>query len=216
MSKKALTELTDEELNKLLDNTIESNTISGINDINEFISTYNIKSGSFRIPTKLLYKIYKSWSKDPLRGKTFTNNLTDLFPVIRYGSGFMLCLNKDVWNLKEDFNKHFKPLNKTKNKNYKEHFDNFLKHYNIENGSFFIKDSVLYNLYDKWTYKNKKRHPLGEAQFINFCRLYFPKFKKIEKVYWFPIDHSINQYLSEELKRQMKETDETKNKKITG
>lgn len=212
MSKKVLTELSDEELNKLLDNSIESNTVYITNDINDFISTFNIKSGSYRVPSKLLYKIYMQWSKDPLRPKTFTNCLTDLFPVIRYGVGNLFCLNKDVFKLKEEYQKSFKPLDKTKSKSYKNHFDSFLNHYKIKKGGFFIKDSVLYNLYDKWTYKNKNRHPLGKTQFINFCRFYFPKFKKIEKIFWFPIDHSINQYLSEELKRQMSET---KDKKIT-
>lgn len=213
MFKKPLTELTNEELTDLLEeNNTRSVNIFTRNDINDFISIYNIKSGSFRVPIKLLFKIYKQWSKEPLKANTFANLLTDLFPSIKYGKGLLLCLNKDVWKLKEEFDKYFKTNSKTKSKSYKTHFDAFLKHYHIKNGCFFIKDSILYNLYDKWTYKNNNKRPLGKIQFINFCRLYFPKFKKIEKVYWFPIDHSINQYLSEELKRQMSET---KNKKIT-
>lgn len=214
MSKKIITELTDEELNKLLEDSSnsESITVFNKNDINEFISVYGIKSGTYQVSIKLLGKLYRQWSKDPIHPRTFANCLTDLFPYIRGGDSNFLCVNKDVWKLKEVFDNYFKSQEKTKMKHYKTHFDAFINYYKLKKGSFFIKDNVLYNLYDKWTYKNKNNNPLIKSQFINFCKLYFPKYKKIEKIHWFPIDHSINQYLSEELKRQMSEKD----KKIPG
>lgn len=208
--KKSITELSEKELLDLLGSNPDQLKIYEWNtDIMEFISVYNLKSGNEYITTKLLYRLYCLWSKNPVKRKTLTNTLMDLFPSVRTGDSHVVLLNKSAMNLKEEAYLYIKSKNKIKNRNYKDHFDSYINHYSIKNGGLFIKDTVLYNLYDKWCYK--KRHPLSFKQFNNFCKLYF-KEKLIDKHYWFSVDESIKTYLTEDLINEMKKKNVQKKK----
>lgn len=201
--KKAITQLTESELLDLIKSEPSSITLyEWPTDVMQFISVYNLKSGTERITTKLLYKLYKLWSKNPVPRKTLTTTLMDLFPSDRIGESHLILLNKETLNIKQETLKYLKKHNKTKDKGWMEHFTKYLHEYCIESGCFYIKDTVLYNLYDKWCYK--KRSPLALAQFNNFCKLYF-KNKFIKKNYWFAVDEKIQKYLTEDLIKEMRD-----------
>lgn len=206
--KKSLTELTEKQLLDIIGS--ESSNIkiyTWPNDIMDFISVYNIKSGQERITSKLLYKLYSLWSQDPIKRKTFTDTLMDLFPSTKDGLSTIILLNKNILNLKEEAYNYVKQHDKTKDKGWLEHFNKYLHVYCIKKGRLFIKDTVLYNLYDKWCYK--KRKPLGFAQFNNFCKLYFD-YKFIKKNNWFGVDRSINDHLTEDLINEMRKPNGSK------
>lgn len=195
--KKSITELNEAELLDLIkDESSNIKIYEWPTDVMEFISVYNLKSGTERITTKLLYKLYKLWSKNPVKRKTLTNTLTDLFPSDRIGESYLILLDKNALNIKTSTLKYLKKVNKTKHKGWVEHFNKYLHEYCIESGSFFVKDTVLYNLYDKWCFK--KRSPLGFAQFNNFCKLYFNN-KFINNHDWFSVNPSIKKHLTEDI-----------------
>lgn len=203
--KKAITELSDEEIIKLAHQSSETK-IEHSNDIMEFVSVYNLKTGEERITTKLLYNLYSKWSQNPVTRKTFALVLIDLFPSIRYGKSHVICLDKKAINLKEETYNYLKRMDKTKQKNWTIHFKKYLSKYQLKKGGLFIKDTVLYNLYDKWCfkgYKTKNYHPLSLYQFNNFCKLFF-KNKLVKGNYWFGLEYTILNHLSEDLIKEMK------------
>lgn len=199
---KSLTELTEAELLELIKD--EPNTITvydWANDVMEFISVYNLKSGEEQITTKLLYKLYRLWSKNPVTNAILTNTLTDLFPSRRNNANVIyILLDKSTLNLKEEAYKYIKKQDKSKNKKWLEHFYKFKHELCIEKGGLFIKDTVLYNIYDKWCYK--KRSSVSIAQFNNFCKLHY-NFKIIDRHYWFSLNESITKQLTENMIKEM-------------
>lgn len=212
MNKKPITEISSEELLKTIEDNHdikEQTSYSYKNDILDFISTFNLKNGSDEITNKLLHKIYSSWSKIKLNQSEFTHQIHLFFNSKKAGGKYFILLNLDYNALLKKSLFSIAKKSKTKRKSYKVHFEKYLNKYSITNGSFFIKDSVLYNLYDKWTYSFKKSHPLGPIQFNGFCKLYF-KFKYIEGGYWFGVDKSIIQHLSEDNINQMRKSNNVK------
>lgn len=218
MSVKAPNSLSDEQLLAILgDKPLESQTPLKTyykNDILEFISIYNLKEGNDKVKIHVLYNLYKLWSKNPINKRTFGKEITPLFSSIHGRTCTIFLLNKASLNLKEECWKLLKPQDKRKYPGYKLHFDKYLFKYSIKKGSFFVKDIVLYNLYDKWCFKRHKivnRKPLGLNQFINFCKLYFDC-RLIKGHSWFGVDHSIQQHLTEE-NNMKKETNAKKEEK---
>lgn len=217
--RKLPTTASDEELLAILgDDTNLQNTplkIDYRNDIIEFLSVYNIKPGDDRVKNTTLYNLYKLWSKTPVNQITFSRNLFELFPTIRYGTSHAVCINKTAIKLKEESWKILKPMDKRKYPGWKKHFELYLNKYSIKKGRFFVKSSVLYNLYDQWRFKVQKyikRRPLGSIQFINFCKLYF-NCKIINGSSWFGVDRSIQQHLTKEIINNMNTKKERKNVK---
>lgn len=203
--KKNILEATDEELQNLLENnTSDIKPIEYQNDILDFLTIYQIKSGTEFITSQLLYKFYKMWSKTPVSPNKFSTQVK--YFISSNSAGYLINIpNMDIL---QNVVKQLKKPDKTKSKLFKQHFDNYLKKYDIKEGTFFVKDTILYNLYDKWTYGNKKRHPLSLNQFINFGKLYFES-KYIDRNYWFAVDKTIIKHLTEDMKHELT------NKKVT-
>jgi hypothetical protein len=212
---KSLTELSESELLDLIkDEPNKIKIYTWPNDVMEFISVYNFKSGEELIPTKLLYRLYRLWSTNPVTRKIMSNTFTDLFPSKNNNNCMCILLNKAAINIKEDAYKYVKKTDKTKKKGYLEHFEKYLNEYCIKTGSFFIKDTVLYSISANWCYK--KRNPLGFTQFTNHCKLYLniPKYKIIKDHCWFSVDHSIQKHLTEEMIKEMSSVPKKTIKKI--
>jgi hypothetical protein len=197
--KKAITDLSDQEiLESLNQNSSPEPIYNWPTDVMEFISFYNLKSGTDPVTTKLLYKLYSRWSQNPIIKKALSDTLTDIFPSVRYGRSVMILLNKDVLNISNELYKYLESIDKTKNKDWAKHFTTYLDHYSIKKGGLFINNNVLYNLYDKWCYKNHSKHLLGPKQFNKFCKLFF-KHKVIKDQLWYAVDDSIKTHLTEDL-----------------
>lgn len=207
--KKAITELSTEELVHLLGKNppnVNSDVIyNWPTDVMDFISFYNLKQGTEHVTTKLLYRLYRHWSKDPLIIKAFVNTLTDIFPSSRIGKSTTIMLDKKTLHISQEVYKYLETLDKTKSKGWTKHFNTFLEYYSIKKGGLYIKNNVLYSLYDKWTYGNKNRRPLGYKQFNKFCKVFF-KQKIVDNNRWSAVDNSIEQYLTDDLIQLMKAT----------
>lgn len=201
---KPITEIPIEELLELLkENPTEINTYDYSNDVLDFISIYGIKSGENQILLPLIYNLYKSWSKNPLYRNQFGMEMSKLFVSVRYGNGNTYRINKTKDFFLEKSVK--KKQNKTKRKPWLKHFKCFINKYQLKSGRFYIKDIVLYNLYDKWTYKNNNHNPLSLFQFLKFCKLFFknPAPKQINGVIWFSVNSEIQKYFTPDLIKLM-------------
>lgn len=205
MLNKLITELTEEELLKLLEDKEGDNfnLTDYKNDLLEFISFYQLRPGTNKVTPAILFELYKLWSKKPIKQKAFTKQMGEMLPTERTFSLRYYLLNCPQNSVLGYVIKYLKTHNKTHSKVYKQHFDNFLKKYEIKNGSFFIKDFVLFDLYDQWVYQIRKRRPFSYNQFQNFCKLYF-EHKYIEPNNWYGVDQSIIRYLSEEMTHALK------------
>ena len=209
--KKSITDLSEKELLSILGTDVQAKVYTWPNDVMEFISVYNLKSGTEEVNGQLLHKLYTTWSKDPVKRKAFTYTLMDLFPSKTFGTTAIILLNRSALNIKNEVYEYLQPIDKTKEKGWMEHFEKYLFYFSLKSGSFYIKDSVLYKLYSRWY--GKKRRPLGFKQFNNYCKLYFNN-KLIKTHYWFAVDHSVKNHLDEELIKDMDSASQKKNKKI--
>jgi hypothetical protein len=201
--KKLPDELGDDELEEALKRTESSNTIHDAgNDVVNFLISFKIKPGIHRIKDKLLYQLYRTWTKEEyITAYQFNLQCGKYLKRRQSGKNFYYTISKSNFKLTEEANKYLEQFvtNKTKSPRYKLHFDNFLRNHNIKAGLYFVQSYVLYYLYDIWTYSIKKHNPLGEIQFFNFCKLYF-KQRRIgsNRVAWFGISKSIKDVVNEE------------------
>lgn len=203
MTKKPITQISSEDLLKLLEggSFTEKNIPEQKNDIIEFISQFNLKQGEERVTLGLLYQFYSAWSKNRVNRKIFSYNIGLYFFI----KDSYILLNGDYLQLlKSTANKLPKKRIKTKRRYFKKHFENYLNKYSINKGSFFVKDSILYNLYDKWTYGFKKRNPLKLSQLNEFFKIFKFESKSVNNNKWFGLDKSIIKYLTEENINEMR------------
>lgn len=213
--KKLINEISEEELLNLIEKNqdveVELPFINAPNDVLSFVSIYGLKQGKHSVYKKTLYQLYYNSSKNPITYHQFLDSMNQLFK----NNGRYYEMNKKPVDLIRKIYILKEPKQKIKSKAWKAHFDKFLARYDIKPGTVFIRHDILYNLYDKWTYKNQNYNPLGERQFNSFCRIYF-KEKRMQDIPWFAVDSNINQHLTEDLINRMKKKVYVKkeNKKI--
>lgn len=213
MKSKSITDLSDEDLLKSIESPdLNQPAYSWHTDVMQFISVYNLKQGQEVIFAHLLYKLYRHWSKDPVKQVIFSHTLADIFPTIKSNRSIGIMLNRNVLDVSNELYKFLQEDNPTKYKGHSDHFKKYLSHYSINKGGIFIANSVLYNLYDKWCYKNKRRRQLGPNQFDKFCKIFFEQ-KMIRGCKWSAIDNSIEQHLTEDLINLMYKKKATRNGK---
>lgn len=204
---KPLAKLSDDELSKLLQ---ESNldqpsgskrAITGI-DLYLFISMFQIEVGSNPVSIKLLWQLYKEWSKKPVIKKKFFKFIKDLLP---HDENDNILLNKSLFNISKDLEDYLtsKIKYKVKYDSENKHFTNFLKKHIIESGNTWISTSLLFEAYRVWVKRIRKSNTLGFEQFEQFCKHYF-KFTEnkqltkvalgVERIKW-PKSKSLNETL---------------------
>jgi hypothetical protein len=200
---KTLTELDTNDLLKVLEgNTRKVSNLNYKNDVLDFLSTYQIENGDNGIVFNLIYEVYRKWSNKPLGNRAFCYELRKLLPYLPYGNNNLYMVNKPRdFFLQKTLSKK---LNKTKSKSWFKHFEVFIQKYDLKSGSFYIKDIVLYNLYDKSIYESNKKARLSVSNFVKFCRLFFFKPKFIKGHEWFGVNNNVIEHLSSDLLELMK------------
>lgn len=169
----------------------EINNIDWNNDVVSFLLTFNIKSGPHPVPKPLFFALYKHWSKNPIIKTKFNIEIAKFLIRHQKGPNQFYLIDKDAFKISEEIQQFIlkKTVDKTKSKSYKKHFENFLKKYQLKQGNYYVESYILYYLYDKWVFSIKKKAPLGENQFFNFCKLYFTFKRNSEsRVSWFGVD----------------------------
>lgn len=218
--KKTPTAHTDEELLKLLNEDTKDLPTEipphHDNEILSFLSTFKIEDGKTPISKRLLLELYRSWTKEPLTNTQFYYGVSKyLMTLLSSGQSFYL-INQKALTLTETA---YKLLNKrvrdkTKNNNWRSHFENYLAKYKIKPGNYYVEAFVLYNLYDKYAYEIGKKLPLSEFQFHRFCSLYFTKKKLTEdRVSWFGVHKSIKNVITDDDINTLRESRTKRGKK---
>lgn len=193
-------ELTNEEILKALENSdveLPQGMPEYRNDILAFLSFYGVTNGKEKIPCRLLYKIYREWSENPLTSKTFSE---EIHQHIEFDKSYIYINLKSI-DLSISAYKHLKSnsRNKTKSPAFRKHFDEFTSLHELKKGTKWIPSFVLYYLYDKWCYNSKKRPLLSEENFSRFLKLYFPIRKRARGTnYWYSVDKSIYNHITKE------------------
>lgn len=195
MNKKPLPQnLTEEELLEQLNGeaTIET---SG-NEILLFISTYNIQPGKESVAVRLLYRLYKNWSKNLMSLSSFSKEMHLIFN----GQQSRLNINQKALKLskmaQEAFLKKNRP--KTKSPHYKAHIELFMKQCGVSKGRFWLESAILFDLYDEWCYSNNRRTQLNVNTLTSLLKIYL-KYKRVKNtLIVFAVDKSITKHISNE------------------
>lgn len=182
---------TDELLKVAEDPTINTsdNIINYKNDILTFIATFDIQPGEDKIKKTTLFSIYKVWSKNAIKRNEFHLELGKFLPItkMRLTQGYKI--NQNAIKLTHSAYKEFqKESNKLLSKHWTKHFQNFLDLYKVKPGEFWIEDSILYFIYDKYNHQmgldKSNNTALSEKTFYSYSDVYLPyKITRFGKVY---------------------------------
>lgn len=203
-----------EELLEILNNseTSKEDKIDHEEDtIITFLRFYNIEPGNQKILDSFLLKLYNQFTKNPVSSRIFVERIAHYIPyVIKYNNKKYYLISQKALNLSEkayEFVKNQNSYPKHRSINWKLHFENFLKKYDIKSGKnseyLWISFKMLYNLYDKWIYEIKKKQWISEREFSKLCKIYFTH-KNAKSSLWFKIDESISNKLTKDMMSELK------------
>lgn len=188
-----LKNLTNEELLKLAESAESVQEFSKAkpsNDVVDFFNVFNFNSGSQLINLTVLFKIYKSWSTDPVVFEQFRS----LVRVVSPGVGINIPIDLDKFKVKKEDWIYFLEKNNDNRleTTLKKNFDRFLKKYNIDKGEISTSLEDLDKLYTQFC--RPKNRVLNRDNFKKFLQLYF-KGKKTSKGIFFMISIKIEEHL---------------------
>jgi len=192
MSKKVLPQELDLEslLSKAIEESGHTNEEEHIvhDNILEFMSFYNIKSGEHPVKRRVLYKMFKAWSKAEDYGPNYFGlKLTQFFEsdnanvFINYDALDLTKRAKEVFFKKEN-------TSRTKSKHYKQHIEKFMKDLSVTSGDYSVQGVALYYIYEAWALETRKK-VLDIRDFCAILKFYLPHYKEyIMHPYFFYID----------------------------
>lgn len=201
-------ERTLEELLKSLEENVQEDLFDSSDDLITFLARFDIVPGEHIISVKLLYEVYSRWSKAPMKKTEFSSRINKYLPDKIYSDNRYLLINLTMFQLSDASYKLLikNKKNATKIPRMKEHFEKFLSDNHIKRGNIWLENHILYYMYDKWTYKNRKKHSLGPYQFDAVCRLYFEERNRMtHKRHWYKVDESIFKSITKQQVREMRE-----------
>lgn len=215
-SKRLPTDFELEELLKLVTETPVDDAVAilELNDVVLFLSTYDITPGPNLVLHRLIYRLYRLWSKQPLTHQQFTQEMVKYLISYEKRDQWYYLINTAAFKLSAKAYELLKAqtVNKTKSKNYKRHFEAFLKFHGLTPGTLWLESYLIFYLYDLWA--NKKPKPLGEKQFHKFAKLYFKhKRRSDSQVEWYAVDESVLRFLPQEHIDQIRQSRKRKNGK---
>lgn len=188
-----------EQYSETLEEIINYPTMS--DDTVGFLSTYNIQPGNDVVLCRMLYDLYKLWSKEPVSKGEFQHEVGKYLLTQQKNDKVYYLLNKNSFRLTEAAFEliNQKTIDKSKSLPWRKHFESFLAKYEIKSGNYYIESFALYDLYDEYVYETGKKAPLSQEQFFNMCKVYFLG-KRItqNRVTWFGVDESITTVLTQQ------------------
>jgi hypothetical protein len=168
--------LTDEEILALLDSEdVEEEVLQvfeydDVDDIVPFLTFYNITPGTTPVSKRLLHKLYKLHSKDPIELNFFNIQVGRFVPIV--GANFLL--NMDNFAISSHIYKAEKTRDKTKSLTYQKHFQWFLETRGIESGNVWIEGFILFFIYKDFCKSRRVNTKLGYVNFHKFLKLHLP------------------------------------------
>lgn len=173
-------ELSEEELLKSLESE-EEIIPQAANNVVAFLLFYNIEPGVFPVKSRVLYKLYTKYTKEPVPIQVFSLEVGN---YIKNVTGY-LHINKSAFKIAD---KTFELLQKRTNMQtspaFKRHYENFIKAAQLQAGGIWTCSGDLYEAYISWSKKVGRRKHITEKSFNKLCILYFKeKIVKGKKYY---------------------------------
>lgn len=197
MSRILPSQLTEEEILALLDSEEVVEEKAAIFDYNDdivpFLSFYKITPGKTPVSKKLLYKLYRTYSKHPLDQKEFSIKVGKF--VIPRGAYY--DLNMDNFAISAHLYQAEKTRDKTKSLSYQKHFNWFLAERKVERGIKWIEGFILFFIYKDFCKDRRVKPKLGYINFHKFLKLNF-QYKRIKenRSLFFKVDQDTAQLFS--------------------
>jgi hypothetical protein len=201
-------QLTDEEILTLLEaeEKLWDEDIAKIFDYNDdivpFLSNYQITPGTTQVSKKLLYKLYKAYSKNPLDNLNFNVK-----------AGTYLSHDRDHYLINIDqfaISKHIYETQKTKDKtkslSFQKHFGWFVEESKVQQGKVWLEGFILFYIYKDFCRQRRVNPKLGYTNFHKFLKLHF-QYKRIKgnRSLWFKVDEQTANIFSEEERERIRE-----------
>jgi hypothetical protein len=200
-------QLDNKQLLDLLETNNEQVDLHVLNDdISNFLRFYNIVPGENQIEKRILHRLYKKWSKEPMNQAGFTLNLKDRLPMSNNNIYINLTrINVDKLVL-EKLAKQKKVIPTTSVKQKKK-FESFLSKFEISDGDYWFKAVDLFKLMK--TFLNTK---LRQKTFNDLLKLYIKQHDVLEEELCFKLNDSVVKHLMEynESQKAKKKTKSTK------
>lgn len=207
---KGLHQYTDEELEAILQTGSEGplKELAQDSDIPHFISVFKLEHGENVIFTDALYKLYKAWSKECyLTRNQFISRMNLHIPSVSYGGKHYYLVNLSSIAITGKTREMVleRKIEKTKSKHSREHFELYLKTFDVKRGDFWIDTRDLRYLYKNWLKKIGKKSGFSQFIFNSFCRLYFNTRVRKEGAIWAAVhESSILKHISLSQIKQLK------------
>lgn len=189
------------------------------NDVIIFLTHFGLQQGAFPVNKRVLYKLYRQWSKDPVSRKFFALETGKYLFLRQIGKNDYYLINKDSFKLeRKSFALLSKKRDKRKSPHFVQHFNNFLVHNAITQGKVYIPSYALHKVYKDWCKRMGKKPALSYNALFQFFELQF-KSKRIEtsKGKAFGVNENIWIYITkneiETIKEARKKQSKVKNKK---
>lgn len=203
MPKVLPSQLTDEEILALLESEdqVWDTDIAQVFDYNDdivpFLSNYQITPGATPVSKKLLYKLYKAYSKQPLDGLNFNLQLGG---YLSHTKDHYL-LNIDQFAISHHIYQAEKTRDKTKSLTFQKHFMWFTREANFTTGRNWVEGFILFYIYKDFCKQRRVNPKLGYVNFHKFLKLHF-QYKRLKgnRALWFKVNDETASIFSEEEK----------------
>lgn len=199
MSRLLPSQLTEEEILALLDSDeVEDDTAQIFDykdDVVPFMGFYKITPGHNLVSKKLLYKLYKAYSKQPLDNLNFNIQLGQyLQPAANH-----FHINQDTFAISQAVYQAEKTRDKTKAIVYQKHFDWFITEGQVQKGTFWIEGFILFYIYKDFCKQRRVSPKLGYVNFHKFLKLHYP-YRRIKenRSLFFRVDEKTAKTFTEE------------------
>lgn len=178
------------------------------NDVPHFLSHFKMEQGQYKVPTHLLYSLYKLYSKQPVDQRSFTFTISQF--LVRDGSRNPYYLvNIKPMRIAKVVNTKLKEtqFNVTANLALKKHYDLFLKECKVRKGRTWVEALIFYEIYRHYCIDKRIKVRFNNHTFIKISRLYF-KTRRIghSRSTWFNVDNEIvSRFLTEDMIKRVNE-----------
>lgn len=173
------------------------------NEVIRFLAYYDIKPGNYKINTRVLFRLFKSWSKNKTyKYQTFLRNM---FNQLQSGrkthnaeKSVYLKVDKSLLSITR-FLEESKPkrVNFRKTLFYKKFMEEFIEEHKLASGPIYVEADILYYLFDFYNQK-KKRRMISFERFVSMCHLYFSEKQLGFGSTWFGVNESIKSLITPE------------------
>lgn len=171
--KKLPSQLSDEELLDLINNSTGTVKRAYNTPYLNFLSKYNIQPGPTKVLSKTLYQLFKQDYPD-INHIKFTRRLSNY--IEKSKDGYFL-INKSILEIGRQIEAILFPphvSNVRKVRNQRKHIEAFLEYFKLKPGDNSVSLQVFLDIYSVYCYKEKKKK-LNDREFRHLLSIYLPE-----------------------------------------